>query len=230
MCNLKAGEDLLGRKKATTLAEEFLRSLGAMLSERGFKRVPRRATFHRLSPEGWVGIGAPITLYADGAIVVALTAIIRFEAVEQLVLRFKTSPLYVDGPDRATFALYLTADTAEARGISCTIYDSEDLSTALAWANSKFESQARPFFEAFPTLSVAYDALTAPVSAPAAFDFPSDYERAKRVLAAAVALGHKADLARLIQAQRRLLAEDPQAVASDFDDFARQLMDSVGRS
>lgn len=212
------------------MAEEFLRSLGAMLSERGFKRVQRRATFHCLSPEGWAGISAPITPYMDGVIVVGLTAIIRFDAVEQLVLRCNTSPLYVDGPNRGTLALYLTADAAGACGSSYTINDSEDLSPALAWANSKFVAQARPFFEAFPTLGVAYGALTAPPSVPTAFDFPFEHERAKRVLAATVVLGHTANLTQLIEAQRRLLAANPQAVMSDFDEFVNRLMETVGRS
>lgn len=221
-------ESLRGRERLD-LAEEFLRSFGSELRELGFRRVPKRATFHCRTFEGWRGVHAPITRYLDGAIVIALTAIIRFDSVERLLLKFSDSPLYTDGPNRGTLGLYMTAEAGEDRGASVTIEGEGDIQKAVAWARLRCETQAYPFFQAFPTLRIAYAALTAEAE-PCQFDFPFSQERAKRVLAAAVALGHAADLPDLIAAQQRRLAKDPQAIAADFDEFAHKLMRDCAES
>lgn len=120
-----------------------------MLSEYGFERVAKSGTFRRATRDGWWGVHAPITRYSDGVIVVALTAIIRFDAVEKLVLKYPANPVYVDGPNRGTLALYLTADDG---GIAFKVESKDDLPNAVAWAEAKLTSQALPFFNAFPTL------------------------------------------------------------------------------
>ena len=127
-----------------SLTEDFLRSLGSVLSTRGFKRVPRRATFHCVMPDGWRGIHVAITPYEDGAIIIALTAMIRFDAVEKLILEFTDSPFNVDGPNRATLGLFMTSDVGEDRGASVTIERPGDLPRAVAWAKLRCETQARP--------------------------------------------------------------------------------------
>lgn len=195
-----------------------------MLGERGFRRVPKRATFHCVTSDGWRGIHAAITPYEDGAIVVALTAMIRFDAVEKLILRHTDSPFNVDGPNRATLGLFMTSDVDEDRGASVTIEHPGDQPKAVVWAKLRCETQGRPFFEAFPTLRSVYAAMVAPELVVDSFDFPASHERAKRILAAAVVLGHSGDLRDLVALQKRWLAKDPQATTSQFDDFARKLM------
>jgi hypothetical protein len=207
-----------------SLSEEFLRSFGSVLSASGFERVPKRATFHRVTPSGWHEIHAAITPYEDDSIVVALTAMVRFDAVESLVLKYRDSPFNIDGPNRATLGLFMTSDVEEDRGASATIKSSGDVQKAVAWAGLRCKTQGSPFFEAFATLHSAYEALVAPDLVVASFDFPASHERAKRILAAAVVLGHSGDLRALVARQRSWLENDPQAIASEFDDFARKLM------
>jgi hypothetical protein len=215
------------KKVATTLAEFFLRSFGDALSDSGFRRVPKKQTFHRVSPEGWYGIQVPSRTYSDRTVRLELVAAIRFHAVEELVVRLTASPMYTDGPNRGTLGLFLANDAPEALGLF-QLYDLGDVPPAVVWAVSKFERQARPFFDAFPRLAAALDAMAAPEVVSAKFDFPSDVERAKRVLAAAVALGRAGDLEHLVEAQRMQLAKSPQAIVADFDAFVRRLKDHCG--
>jgi hypothetical protein len=204
----------------------LLLSIGAMLLEHGFERVPERATFHRRTSVGWWGIHVPFTRYLDGAVVVDLTAMIRFDAVEELVVKFTSRLNYVDGPNRATLCLYMTSRVGEDPGGSFTIGRVDDVSSAVAGAKLRVDVQALPFFERFPTLDAAYRELVNPALTSALFDFPFAHERSKRVLAAAIALGRVSELPSLIATEKRRLADDPQATTNEFDDFARRVSET----
>lgn len=195
-----------------------MESFGAALSERSFKRVPKRATFHRATFEGWVGIHVPITRYVDGAIKIAVTAIIRFDVVEKLVVKLTDSPLYIDGPNRGTLGLYMT----EGHG-AFGIENARQLSGAVTWARQKCATHAEKFFEAFPTLEDAYLGLMEQWPVNSHYDFPAGNERAKRALAAAVTLRGSDHLGELVAKLRAHLVKDPHAIVSEFDDFARRL-------
>lgn len=212
----------MSRRTKFGLGEEFLELLGATLSKRGFRRVPKRATFHRATSEGWVGIHVPITRYMDGAIKVALTAMIRFDVVEKIILRLTDNPLYVDGPNRGTFALYMT----EGRG-EFGVENVRRLSGAVTWARQKCAAHAEKFFETFPALEDAYLALMEQWPVNSHYDLPAGNERAKRALAAAVTLRGADHLDELAAALRAHLVKDPHAFVSEFDDFARRLADEL---
>jgi hypothetical protein len=189
--------------------------------------VPKKKTFHRVSPEGLHGIQVPSRTYSDRTVRLALVAAVRFDAVEELVARLTASAMYADGPNRSTLGLFLYNDVPEAQG-DFQLYDLGDVPPAVVWAMSKFERLARPFFDSFPTLAVAFEALAAPEVVSDKFDFPSDVDRAKRVLAAAVALGRSGELEHLVEVQRARLATNPQALLADFDAFVRRLKDHRG--
>jgi len=152
---------------------------------------------------------------------------IRFDAVEELVVKFTNRRAYVDGPNRATLGLFMTSSVGEDRGNSFTIERVDDVSGAAAGAKLRFDVQALPFFERFPTLDVAYCELIKLAPTCASFDFPFAQERAKRVLATAIALGRLSELPHLIAAEKKRLADDPQASASEFDDFAHRVSETT---